>query len=174
VDLSTGDAGCLLTLGQTNVILGVGPLTAGTVYTLTVRGVTDQSGAANIMAATRVTFRALAPEVFITEFLADNTTGLTNADGAHSDWIELQNHSPFPVDLAGWRLTDDPANAGVTVVFTAVSNGTYTLQYTETLGTPTWRPLAHRTPHPTNRIEIMTDAPHPTSRFYRLVTPAQP
>lgn len=45
----------------------------------------------------------------ISEFMASNRTTLVDADGEHSDWIELYNPDAEPVDLAGWYLTD---NAG--------------------------------------------------------------
>ncbi|MBI1841313.1 MAG: CotH kinase family protein [Verrucomicrobia bacterium] len=51
------------------------------------------------------TARAL-PTVVISEFLADNRQGLADDDGEHSDWIELFNLTPFPVNLKGWSLTD--------------------------------------------------------------------
>lgn len=46
----------------------------------------------------------------ISEFLAENADGLTDEDGDHSDWIEVANTDPTPVDLQGWRLTDNSAN----------------------------------------------------------------
>lgn len=46
----------------------------------------------------------------IAEFLADNADGITDEDGAHSDWIELENTGIEPVDLTGWRLTDTADN----------------------------------------------------------------
>lgn len=46
----------------------------------------------------------------ISEFLADNTSGLKDDDGNASDWIEIFNPSLDPVDLAGWRLTDTASN----------------------------------------------------------------
>src|SRR2546423_93060 len=48
--------------------------------------------------------------VIISEFLAHNTSGLVDEDGAYSDWIELYNGGATPVNLGGWYLTDDPAN----------------------------------------------------------------
>ncbi|HNQ73390.1 MAG TPA: lamin tail domain-containing protein [Verrucomicrobiota bacterium] len=48
-------------------------------------------------------------DVLITEFLAANKTGLQDEDLATSDWIEIHNASELEVDLAGWRLTDDPS-----------------------------------------------------------------
>ncbi|MBM3846999.1 MAG: hypothetical protein FJ405_12030, partial [Verrucomicrobia bacterium] len=45
---------------------------------------------------------------FISEFLADNASGILDADRDHSDWIEIANPDAHPVDMTGWRLTDDP------------------------------------------------------------------
>ncbi|HWB02099.1 MAG TPA: lamin tail domain-containing protein [Verrucomicrobiales bacterium] len=44
----------------------------------------------------------------ISEFLADNDGGFKDEDGEDQDWIEIHNPDVNPVDLAGWRLTDDP------------------------------------------------------------------
>ena len=43
----------------------------------------------------------------ISEFLADNVTGIKDEDGDEEDWIEIHNPDPAPVNLAGWSLTDD-------------------------------------------------------------------
>lgn len=43
----------------------------------------------------------------ISEFLADNDGGLKDENGEDQDWIEIYNPDPNPVNLAGWRLTDD-------------------------------------------------------------------
>jgi hypothetical protein len=43
----------------------------------------------------------------ISEFLADNDGGLRDEDGDDADWIEIYNPDTDPVNLAGWRLTDD-------------------------------------------------------------------
>lgn len=45
--------------------------------------------------------------VVINEFLASNVHGIVDQDGDHSDWIELKNTNSSPVDLGGWRLTDE-------------------------------------------------------------------
>ena len=49
-------------------------------------------------------------DVVITEFLASNQNGLLDEDGATSDWIELYNDGAAPVNLSGWRFTDDSAD----------------------------------------------------------------
>jgi hypothetical protein len=51
--------------------------------------------------------RLLAGTLRISEFMADNESGLRDEDGDRSDWIEIQNTGLEAVDLAGWRLTDD-------------------------------------------------------------------
>ncbi len=54
-------------------------------------------------------FALLSPasaQVQITEFLASNTRILMDQDREYSDWIELHNPTPDPVNLGGWFLTD--------------------------------------------------------------------
>lgn len=46
----------------------------------------------------------------ISEFLADNDGGLKDEDGDDQDWIEIHNPDAAAVNMAGWRLTDDPLN----------------------------------------------------------------
>src|SRR3954468_4322163 len=48
-----------------------------------------------------------AAEPVISEFMASNTSGISDDDGLKSDWIEISNPSSQPIDLAGWHLTDD-------------------------------------------------------------------
>ena len=45
----------------------------------------------------------------ITEFVAENDSGLRDEDGEQSDWIELANVSTQPVSTEGWSLSDDLA-----------------------------------------------------------------
>ena len=59
------------------------------------------------------------------------------------------------------------------VEFAAVSNRTYTIQYSEALGWP-WQRLANVLAKSSNRVEIIPDPVWTTNRFYRLVTPWQP
>ena len=52
----------------------------------------------------------------ITEFMASNASTntfgghLVDEDGAASDWIEIQNHSPVTINLFDWALTDSAGN----------------------------------------------------------------
>ena len=47
---------------------------------------------------------------FISEFLASNSRILADVDGDFTDWIEIQNPANSATNLAGWYLTDNPAN----------------------------------------------------------------
>ncbi len=66
-------------------------------------------GVAVALAAAPALLPAAGP-VIIAEFLASNSSGLTDEDGDHSDWIELFNGGTAPVNLDGWYLTDAPGN----------------------------------------------------------------
>ena len=48
----------------------------------------------------------------ITEFMADNQGTIVDEDGAYSDWIEIHNPTPTPINLVNYTITDtlnDPA-----------------------------------------------------------------
>lgn len=47
------------------------------------------------------------PGVVISEFTAENTSGLLDEDKDAEDWIELWNRGGVVVNLEGWSLTDD-------------------------------------------------------------------
>jgi len=55
---------------------------------------------------------ALAPDVVLNEILAENLTGLADADGDTSNWIEIHNRGATSVNLTGWSFTDDPDQPG--------------------------------------------------------------
>ena len=61
----------------------------------------------------------LSVQPYISEFLADNKTGLTDYQSDHPDWIEIHNPDTQPVDLTGWDLKDGntlwPFPAGTTI-----------------------------------------------------------
>ena len=47
-----------------------------------------------------------APQLRITEFMADSDTGLVDEEGELVDWIEIHNHSDEEQSLENWSLTD--------------------------------------------------------------------
>ncbi|MFT6595172.1 MAG: hypothetical protein ACJAT3_001144 [Akkermansiaceae bacterium] len=79
--------------------------TETTTYTITAIG--ESSPAATSQVTVGVDVESLTP--IITEFLADNKTGLIAPDGNRSDWIELHNPNPFAIEIGGWHLSDDSA-----------------------------------------------------------------
>ena len=50
------------------------------------------------------------PKIIISEFMADNASGIKDEDGNRSDWLELLNTGLFQSSLDGWFLTDTPTN----------------------------------------------------------------
>ena len=71
---------------------------------------------------------------------------------------------------------DHTITPGVGAVnFAAVSNRTYTVQYTDALPpAANWQRLADIVSRPSNRVEVFLDPSWRTNRFYRAVTPRQP
>ena len=57
-----------------------------------------------------LTFHVEAQSFIISEFVASNQTGTTDADGDRSDWIEIFNTGKETASLAGWFLTDDASD----------------------------------------------------------------
>ena len=54
--------------------------------------------------------RLRAENLMISEFMAANNSGVRDADGDFSDWIEIYNPDRAPASLAGWYLSNDPLN----------------------------------------------------------------
>jgi hypothetical protein len=61
-----------------------------------------------------------------------------------------------------------------TVQFIAVSNRTYTVQYSDTLNPAYWQKLADVLARNVTRTESVVDSTARTNRLYRVVTPSQP
>ncbi|WP_306643701.1 lamin tail domain-containing protein [Sanyastnella coralliicola] len=49
-------------------------------------------------------------ELYINEVMAENDTDTLDTAGENEDWIELYNPNDFPVDVAGYYLSDNPFN----------------------------------------------------------------
>ena len=69
------------------------------------------SARARLAAETLEPRRLLAGEpVVISEFMASNSDTLPDSSRQYNDWVEVHNPTDELVQLADWRLTDDPAD----------------------------------------------------------------
>ena len=78
--------------------------------------------------------------------------------------VDQQPGAPLKI-----RLLDMPFAR--TLSFSAVSNKTYTVEYTQAPGSGQWTPLTDIPGCPTNRVEIVVDPTSAARRYYRIVTP---
>ena len=139
-----------------------------------------------------------------TGFLSSNATVTvlvdTDGDGLPDDWetaFGLNPASRLDRDLdsdgdgmLNWQeyiAGTDPTNAlsylkissiaatgGATISFGAISNKTYTVLFSDTLGTGPWFRLTDVPARTTNGVEVIVDPAYTSKRFYRLATPQQP
>jgi hypothetical protein len=63
---------------------------------------------------------------------------------------------------------------GAMVTFGAISNRTYTIEFTSALGSGQWTKLADVPARPVNRVEVVHDPTATINRFYHVVTPRKP
>ncbi len=65
------------------------------------------------------------PVVLVSEVMADNEGTLLDGDGEASDWLELYNPGPDPVDLGGWGLSDEEGGDGWSLPAVTLNPGGY-------------------------------------------------
>ena len=88
----------------------------------------------------------------------------SNAGKANLGWVlSIERHT---------RRTTGATLA--TIHFQAVSNRSYTVQYSDSLNPPAWQHLEHVVARQTNYIATVNDPASVPKRFYRLATPAIP
>src|SRR5688572_13553013 len=92
-----------------------GTFTANAAGELLIAGRAVSGSPAVFLNGVRISALAPAPVVdlgrpIISEFLADNESGIVDENGDNSDWIEIWNTTQNAIDLGGWHLTDSPAD----------------------------------------------------------------
>ncbi|HYV30506.1 MAG TPA: hypothetical protein VEO53_05280, partial [Candidatus Binatia bacterium] len=94
-------------------------------------------------------------------------------DGANN-WEEYLAGTDPTNALSRLRLDLTTALGSTTLQFEAVSNRTYTVQYSDgPTGSP-WLKLADVVARTNNRVETFLDPGWTTNRFYRVATPRRP
>jgi hypothetical protein len=96
-------------------------------------------------------------------------------DGDHMTNLEEYIAGTDPNDPSSY-LKVDSINAGTeaTLRFNAASNRTYSVQFTDSLGSGIWQRLTDVVGQTNAHMEVITDRNYTTNRFYRLATPEQP
>jgi hypothetical protein len=80
-----------------------------------------------------------------------------------------------PTNALSYLKIDSVSLTGeASVTFGAISNRTYTVEYTDDLGPGEWSRLADVAARNVNRAETVIDPGFATNRIYRLVTPWKP
>jgi len=115
--------------------------------------------------------------------VVENGLGLdTNnaADGALDlDGDGMKNRDEYiagtdPVDPASYLKIEHGITPGLAAVqVAAISNRTYTVQYTDAVDSGAWSKLGDIVARPNNRVENFIDPTWTTNRFYRVVIPAR-
>ena len=96
-----------------------------------------------------------------------------DGDGA-SNWEEYIAGTNPTNEVSYLRLDLSTMPGQATLQVTAVSNRTYTVQFSDDVATGLWRGLGNILSRTNNRVEMITDPAWTTNRFYRIATPQQP
>jgi hypothetical protein len=114
--------------------------------------------------------------------VVENQLGLSPSDPADGaldlDSDGMSNRAEYTAgtdpasNLSYLRIDQGPGAATVSVA--AVSNRTYSVQFTDNLNSGVWSRLADIVARPINRVESFTDPTWTTNRFYRVAVPRQP
>ena len=130
-------------------------------FTLTTLLDTDRDGIADSVE----TALGLNPNNAADALLDLDGDGMSNF-AEYQAGTELNNSNSF------LRVALTASNSMANVTVAAVSNRTYTVQYSDVLP-GSWSKLADLIARSTNRMEILQDPNWTTNRYYRLVLPAQ-
>ena len=134
-----------------------------TVATLTVIADADRDGLPDTWETGRPGFNPNDPTDARRD---DDADGVNNAGEyfAGTDYLDPNSYLKTTIQSSG----------STQLIFPAVSNRTYMVQYSETLVPGQWTNLVIEAGKTSNRVVNVIDPAARTQRYYRLVTPAQP
>lgn len=112
------------------------------------------------------------PDIWETAYgsAASDRNGDADGDGA-SNWSEYIAGTDPTNALSYLKLELSAESNLATLKFGALSNKTYTVEFTENLDSSPWTKLTDVSTRTTNRVESIPDANWRPSRYYRLATP---
>jgi hypothetical protein len=87
------------------------------------------------------------------------------------NWQEQQAGTDPTSDASYLRVDSIAATGLTTLTFSAISNRTYTVEFSDSLSPGGWAPLTLVPARATNWNAVVQDAALSTNRFYRLLTP---
>jgi hypothetical protein len=155
-------------------------------YRVVITNVAQPGGLASSTAALTVLADADAdgiPDAWTLQYFAHATGQAADLSRASDDadgdgllnWQEYVAGTDPTNALSYLKVSALTAGAGpATLEFLAVSNRSYTVEYTGQPALGPWSRLADVVVRTNSRIETVTDSAGSTNRFYRLVTPRQP
>ena len=115
------------------------------------------------------------------EWETEHGLSTTSPDGAiDTDGDSMTNLAEYiagtdPTDAPSYlKLVESSSLPGFGLEFLAISNRTYTVEFSDTISAANWPKLADFAAARTNRILRINDSAATTNRFYRLATPRRP
>jgi len=141
-------------------MVGNAPVTASAM--LTVLSDMDRDGLPDVWETNHPGFSTTDPNDAARD---DDGDGMSNAAEifAGTDYLDAESYLKLEISAA----------QGATVRFTAISNRTYTVQFSDNLGA-VWQKFADVLARMNSRVELLIDPKPGSNRYYRLVTPIQP
>ena len=113
-------------------------------------------------------------DLFEQTFFGNNAAADRNADSDGDGMLNWQEQTAGtdPTNTLSYLRINSIASPGpTTVTFGAVSNRTYSVQYSDSFALGAWSTLASLPARSTNWTAMISDPASTTNRFYRLVTP---
>jgi hypothetical protein len=109
------------------------------------------------------------------DWIGVNDDPLGDADGDGLNNLDEYRAGTNPTNALSYlKIEQSSAPGSNTLSFLALSNKTYTVEFTEALGSDVWTKAADFVARSTNHTERVVVANTDERRFYRVLTPRKP